>query len=338
MAIGGLGGDESHRVPLLPTFSILARGRHIERYATADRRVNQPAEGRMAVDGRTSASMTRTIDGHHHVLDPDRAPYPWITQELGVLRRPFPLDELLPELERAGVDGTIVVQARTSVDETRELLALAASAPVVLGVVGWADLADAALGDVLAELRAGTGGDRLVAVRHPVHDEPDPEWLLRPAVRRGIATLGDAGLVYELLVRPREMPAALEIVRSEPGIRFVIDHLAKPQSASDVLEPWATLLADFAALPNTWCKLSGLVTEAAWATWTLDDLRPYVDRALEDFGPSRLMYGSDWPVCLLAGSYATVIATARSLTEQLSDAERDAVFGGTAEEVYRLPA
>src|SRR3954452_11434365 len=141
----------------------------------------------MAVDGRTSASMTRTIDGHHHVLDPDRAPYPWITQELDPLRRPFPLDELLPELQRAAVDGTIVVQARTSLDETRQLLALAASAPVVLGVVGWADLTDPALDDVLAELRAGTGGDRLVAIRHPVHDEPDAEGLLCAAGPPGVA-------------------------------------------------------------------------------------------------------------------------------------------------------
>ncbi|MFL5719208.1 MAG: amidohydrolase family protein [Chloroflexota bacterium] len=280
--------------------------------------------------------MTRVIDAHHHVLHPERAAYPWMTPEVDLLRRPFPLGELQPDLEAAGVDGTVVVQARTSLDETRELLELAATSPLVLGVVGWADLADRALSDVLAELRAGTGGDRLVAIRHPVHDEPDAEWLLRPAVRRGIATVGEAGLAFDLLVRPREMPAALDIVRSEPGVRFVIDHLAKPEIASHELEPWATLLADFAALPNTWCKLSGLVTEADWATWTLDDLRPYVDRALEDFGPSRLMYGSDWPVCLLAGSYPTVIATARSLTEGLSGDERAAVFGGAAEDVYRL--
>jgi L-fuconolactonase len=280
--------------------------------------------------------MTRVVDAHHHVLDPDRGAYAWMTDAFEVLRRPFPLDELLPQLAEAGMDGTVVVQARTSLDETRYILALAAVSPTVLGVVTWADLTDPALSDVLAELQAGTGGDRLVGIRHPVHDEPDPEWLLQAAVRRGIAMVGEAGLAFDLLVRPREMPAALEIVRSEPGIRFVIDHLGKPQIARHQLEPWATLLAGFAALPNTWCKLSGLVTEADWATWTLDDLRPYVDRALDVFGASRLMYGSDWPVCLLGGSYATVIATARSLTEGLSADERAAVFGGTAEEVYRL--
>jgi L-fuconolactonase len=280
--------------------------------------------------------MTPVIDAHHHVLHPERVAYPWMTRELDLLRRPFPLDELLPQLEGAGVDGTIVVQARTSLDEARELLGLAAASPIVLGVVAWADLADRALSDVLAELRAGTGGDRLVAIRHPVHDEPDREWLLRPAVRRGIATVGEAGLVFDLLVRPREMPAALEVVRSQPGVRFVIDHLAKPAIATHQLEPWATLLDEFGTLPNTWCKLSGLVTEAGWATWTVDDLRPYVDRAMHAFGPSRLIHGSDWPVCLLASSYATVIATARALTDHLSAHERAAVFGGTAEEVYRL--
>jgi L-fuconolactonase len=282
--------------------------------------------------------MTRVIDAHHHVLDPERAPYPWMTAELDVLRRPYPLDELLPQLAAAGVDGTVVVQARTALDETRNLLALAAAAPAVLGVVGWADLADPAIGDVLAELRAGAGGDRLVGIRHPVHDEPDPAWLLRPAIRRGIAIVGRAGLAFDLLVRPREMPAALELVRREPGIRFVADHLAKPPIASGALEPWGTLLADLAAVPNTWCKVSGLVTEAAWDAWTIDELRSYVDRALDQFGPRRLLYGSDWPVCLLAAPYESVIATARALTARLSEAERSAVFGGTAEDVYRLGA
>ena len=282
--------------------------------------------------------MTRVVDAHQHILDPDRAPYPWMTAEVDALRRPFPLDELLPELAAAGVDGTVVVQARTELDETRELLALAATAPALLGVVGWADLTDPALGDVLAELRAGAGGERLVGVRHPAHDEPDPEWLLRPDVRRGIATVGRSGLAVDLLVRPREMPAALELVRGEPGTRFVVDHLGKPPIADGTLEPWATLLAGLAGLPNTWCKLSGLVTEAAWDAWTVDALRPYVEAAIERFGASRLLYGSDWPVCLLAASYETVIATARTLTDGLSEAERAAVFGGNAEDVYRLGA
>ena len=282
--------------------------------------------------------MTRVVDAHQHILDPDRAPYPWMTQEVDALRRPFPLDELLPQLAAAGVDGTVVVQARTELDETRELLALAATAPALLGVVGWADLTDPALGDVLAELRAGPGGERLVGIRHPAHDEPDPRWLLRADVRRGIATVGRSGLAVDLLVRPREMPAALELVRGEPGTRFVVDHLGKPPMADGTLEPWATLLAGLAGLPNTWCKLSGLVTEAAWDAWTVDALRPYVDAALERFGASRLLYGSDWPVCLLAASYETVIATARTLTDGLSEAERAAVFGGNAEDVYRLGA
>ncbi len=282
--------------------------------------------------------MTRVIDAHQHVLDPDRAPYPWMTAEVDVLGRPFPIDELVPQLDAAGVDGTVAVQARTELYETRDLLALAAAAPTVKGVVGWADLTDPALGDVLAALRAGPGGDRLVGIRHPAHDEPDPEWLLRPDVRRGVAIAGRSGIAIDLLVRPREMPAALELVRSEPATRFVVDHLGKPPIAAGTLEPWSTLLAGLAGLPNTWCKLSGLVTEAAWDTWTVDDLRPSVAWALERFGASRLLFGSDWPVCLLAASYETVIGTARMLTAGLSGSERAAIFGGTAEEVYRLGA
>jgi len=282
--------------------------------------------------------VTRVIDAHQHILDPDRAPYPWMTADVDVLGRPFPLDELLPELAAAGVDGTVVVQARTELDETRDLLALAAATPIVLGVVGWADLTDPALDDVLAELRAGAGGERLVGIRHPAHDEPDPEWLLRPDVRRGIAIAGRSGLAIDLLVRPREMPAALELARSEPATRFVVDHLGKPPIAAGTLEPWATLLAGLAGVPNTWCKLSGLVTEAAWDAWTVDDLRPSVAWALERFGATRLLFGSDWPVCLLAASYEAVIASARTLTDGLSGSERAAVFGGNAEEVYRLGA
>ena len=175
--------------------------------------------------------MTRVVDAHQHILDPDRAPYPWMTQEVDALRRPFPLDELLPQLAAAGVDGTVVVQARTELDETRELLALAATAPALLGVVGWADLTDPALGDVLAELRAGPGGERLVGIRHPAHDEPDPGGSSGADVRRGIATVGRSGLAVDLLVRPREMPAALELVRGGPGTRFVVDHLGKPPIA-----------------------------------------------------------------------------------------------------------
>ena len=280
--------------------------------------------------------MTRVIDAHHHVLDPARVDYAWMTPDVALLRRRYDLDELAPHLIANGVDGTVLVQATTSLAETREAHALAEASSTVVGVIGWADLADPALADVLAELRDWPGGDRLIGIRHPVHDEPDAGWLLRPEVRRGISIMGRAGLAFDLLVRPRETPAALEVVRAEPGMRFVVDHLAKPPIATGEREPWATLLRDLGELPNMACKLSGLVTEADWAGWTVDQLRPYVDHALEVFGPGRLLYGSDWPVCLLAATYETVFATAAALMDGLSGPERARVFGGTAEEVYRL--
>jgi len=280
--------------------------------------------------------MTPVIDAHHHLWDPATADYPWLTDELAPIRRRFGPEELAPLLARAGVDRTILVQTRPSLQETREFLAMAAVTPFIAGVVGWVDLTDPDVGDTLAELRAGVGGDSLVAIRHQVHDEPDPEWLLRRDVRRGIGAVGQAGLAYDLLVRSRELPAAVAVARELPAIRFVLDHLAKPSIRTAEREPWASLLAEFAALEHVTVKLSGLVTEADWASWTVANLHPYVERALAVFGPGRMLFGSDWPVCLLAAPYEVVFDAARQLTAGLSQDERSTVFGGTAERVYGL--
>jgi L-fuconolactonase len=277
-----------------------------------------------------------TVDAHHHLWDPAVRDYPWMTDELGVIRRRFGPEDLAAIVERAGIDRTIVVQTISSIDETREFLATAAATPFIAGVVGWVDLTDAAAADTIAELAAGEGGSRLVGIRHQVHDEPDPDWLRRDDVRRGIAAVGKAGLAYDLLLRPREMPAALDTVRSLPNVRFVIDHLAKPPIKAGVLEPWSGLLRPFGHEPNVWCKVSGLVTEADWQSWRLDDLQPFVDAAIEIFGPDRLMFGSDWPVCLLAATYDEVLEAARSAIVGLSPGERDQVFGETARRVYGL--
>jgi L-fuconolactonase len=276
------------------------------------------------------------VDAHHHLWDPARGSYPWMTAEVAPIARAFGPADLAPRLAETGVDATVVVQARSSVDETRELLATAGASPFIAGVVGWIDLADARAGDVIAALRAGPGGERLVGIRHQVHDEPDPAWLGRAEVRRGVAAVGRAGLAYDLLVRPRELPAAMAIARTLPDVRFVIDHLAKPPIREGVREPWARLLEPFRKLPNVTCKLSGLVTEADWASWQRHDLVPYVDHALAVFGPDRLLFGSDWPVCLLAATYERVVETARSLVVRLAPAEQAAIFGGTARAVYRL--
>jgi len=279
-----------------------------------------------------------TVDSHHHFWDPARADYPWMTDELAPIRRAYGPDDLRPLLAAAGIDRSILVQTRSSSAETAEFLAIAASEPFVAGVVGWLELTGPDTAEEIAALRALPGGDRLVGVRHQVHDEPDPEWLARSDVRHGIRAVTDAGLVYDLLVRSRELPAALDVARSIPDGRFIVDHIAKPAIASGEIEPWASLLRPFRELENVACKISGMVTEASWASWQTRDLRPYVDVVLETFGARRVLFGSDWPVCLLAASYERVVATARELLESLSESERDAAFGANAIEVYRLAA
>jgi L-fuconolactonase len=279
--------------------------------------------------------MSTVVDAHQHFIDPARTDYPWLTPDLGAIARRFAPQDLAPELAAAGVDRTVLVQTLSSVEETGEFLATAAATPFIAGVVGWVDLTEPGVAASIERVRAGPAGDRLVGIRHQVHDEPDPAWLLRPDVGRGLAAVASAGLAYDLLVRVREMPAALTVARERPDLRIVIDHLAKPPIRSGDLRAWAARLRPFGELDQVWCKLSGLVTEAE-SDWQVADLVPAVEVALEVFGPSRLIFGSDWPVCLLASTYAEVTATARALTVGLSDTERDAVFGGTAERAYRL--
>jgi L-fuconolactonase len=280
--------------------------------------------------------MSLTVDAHHHFWDPARATYPFRTDELAAIRRRFGPEDLRPLIEANGIARTILVQTRSDSGETRAFLATAATTDFIAGVVGWVDLAGPDVPGSIGALRAGPGGERLVGVRHQVQDEPDPGWLARPDVRRGIAEVGAAGLAYDLLVRPREMAVALETVRALPGVRFVIDHLAKPPIASGELQPWAGLLRQFGAEPNVWCKVSGLVTEADWLAGRPEDLVPYVRVAIETFGPGRLMFGSDWPVCLVAASYERVLAAARFALDGLDEVTLRRVFGETATEVYRL--
>jgi L-fuconolactonase len=276
------------------------------------------------------------VDAHQHFWDPARGEYPWMTAELAAIRRPFAPGDLAPLLLERGVDRTILVQTRSSIDETREFLALAAATEFVAGVVGWVDLTSPNVGRTIAELRARPDGRYLVGIRHQVHDEDDPDWLLREDVRRGLAAVAEADLVYDLLVRPRELPAALETARRLPELRFVIDHLAKPPIAAGALEPWAERLAPFADLANVSCKLSGLVTEADWSSWTRDDLVPYVRRAAGWFGDERLLFGSDWPVCLLAASYDEVFDAYTDALGALSSEGRERVLGLNAVRVYRV--
>jgi L-fuconolactonase len=268
------------------------------------------------------------VDSHHHFWDPTRRRYPWMGDELAAVRRPFGPEDLRPLLDDNGVDRTILVQTIASVDETREFLDVAAANDFVAGVVGWVDLTSSSVSDTLASL----AGDMLVGIRHQVHDEPDDRWLLRKEVQRGIGAVGEAGLVYDLLVRARELPAALETVRRNRGVSFVIDHAAKPRIAGGSWDvDWEERLAPFSDEPNVACKLSGLVTEADWRSWTAEELEPYIRRVVGWFGPERCMFGSDWPVCLLAASYAQVLQTMRQIVGL-----DDAIFGETAMRVYGL--
>lgn len=252
--------------------------------------------------------------------------------ELAAIRRPFGPGELAPLLASAGIDRTVLVQTISNLDETREFLNTAAGTDFIAGVVGWVDLTDPSVADTLRDLRAGPGGNQLVGIRHQVHDEPDPRWLSRPDVRRGIRAVGNAGLIYDLLVRTRELPAAVELVSDFPDIRFVLDHIAKPRIAAGPRDlEWEHAMVPLADRDNVACKLSGIMTEADWNTWTRHDLQPYVKRVLDWFGPERCMFGSDWPVSLLASDYARTISTMKELV-----GEDDNVFGDTATRVYGL--
>ncbi len=278
------------------------------------------------------------VDAHHHFWDPAVADYPWLTDELAAIRRAFGPSDLAPEVLAAGIDATIVVQTRSSGQETDGFLQTAATSSFVRGVIGWVDLNDPAVADKIAELQASPGGDRLVGIRHQVQDEADPVWVCRTEVRRGIAAVGRANLAFDLLIRSRELPAALETVRQLPDVRFVVDHLAKPPIRDGIagFQPWADLIAPFGELPNAWCKVSGMVTEAAPTAWRPADLQPFVDHVVDVFGPRRLMFGSDWPVCLLAASYAEVLGAARECLAGLGATEAAGVFGDNAVEVYRF--
>lgn len=283
-----------------------------------------------------------TVDAHHHVWDLSVRDQDWIKgPELQVLRRNFTVTDLEPEARAAGVDRTVLVQTVTVPEETPEFLALAAGHDLIAGVVGWTDLTRPDVTDELARLRELPGGAFLKGIRHQVQGEPDPEWLLREDVRRGLAAVAAAGLVYDLVVLPHQLPACVRAAEALPQLTFVLDHLGKPPVASGAVEPWATHIRALSALPNTVCKVSGMLTEAdrsLWGrdTWPLAPLRPYWDTVLNAFGPGRLMFGSDWPVCTAAGTYAQVTQLARDLARDLTRDERAHLFDTTATRVYGL--
>jgi L-fuconolactonase len=287
------------------------------------------------------------VDAHHHVWDLTVRPQPWLdtASALAPLRRSFLLQELASQAATVGVTATVVVQTVTEPGETPELLTLAATEPLVAAVVGWTDLSAPSVADALGELAAMAGGQHLVGIRHPLLTESDPEWLERPDIRRGLSALAAAGLSFDLVLRPGQLPAAVRAAASLPDVRFVLDHLGNVEVLPRPDPAWAAAFTALARLPNTACKLSGIFSvpaPAAESGFRLDPgssvahLRPYLDLALDSFGPDRLMFGSDWPVCTLGASYTDVVTAALTLTSTLSDPERAAILGGTARTVYKI--
>ena len=273
------------------------------------------------------------VDAHQHFWIYEPREYDWIDDSMARLRRDFLPDGLKPELEQAGFQGCVAVQARQTLEETRWLLELAASAPFVLGVVGWVDLQSP---EVRSQLQTFAKNPKLVGVRHVVQGEPDDRFLLRPEFLRGISVLEEFDLAYDILIYARHLPVAAEFVRHFPGQRFVLDHLAKPPIKGGSLRPWARGIREVAAFPNVLCKLSGLVTEADWDSWMPEQLAPYIDVAFDCFGPDRLMIGSDWPVCTVAASYGRVMDVVKDYLSQQPDQVQAAVLGENARRFWKL--
>ncbi len=270
------------------------------------------------------------LDSHQHFWNYSTADYPWIPDGSALQRDWLPGD--LAKLQAdLNFDGSIAVQARQSLAESRWLLALAEANPRIKGVVGWVDLQNDRVEEQLAEL---SRNPRFVGVRHVVQDEPDDRFLLRPEFVRGIGRLRQFGLTYDLLIFPKQLPAAIELVRQFPEQSFVLDHIAKPFIKAGTLSPWREQIQELAQSPNVLCKVSGMVTEADHRAWKPDDFRPFLDVIFEAFGVERLMFGSDWPVCLLAASYEQTFSLVRDYVAWLPMESQRALFGGTAAQFY----
>ena len=273
------------------------------------------------------------IDSHHHFWSYSAAEYPWIGDSMAALRRDFLPEHLKAEIAAVGIDGVVSVQARQTVGETEWLLSLADKHDFIKAVVGWVPLAGAGVREVIARFAPNP---KLRAVRHVVQDEPDDRFILGADFNRGVAMLKDFGLVYDILIFERQLAASIEFVDRHPQQVFVLDHIAKPRIGENAFEPWCTNIRELARRQNVFCKVSGMVTEVDWKTWNEEQLRPYFDVVLEAFGPKRLMFGTDWPVCLAASGYARWVDVVRKFAAELSADEQDWLWGGTAVQAYGL--
>ena len=272
------------------------------------------------------------LDSHQHFWSYDAAQYPWIPKG-SPLHRDWLPDDLAPLLAGSGLDGCIAVQARQTVEESRWLLSLADRSRIVHGVVGWVDLRSERVSEQLAEL---SRHPKFRGVRHVVQEEPDVDFMLGAEFQRGIEALHQFGFTYDILVFPKQLPAAIELVRKFPVQQFVLDHIAKPDIKAGTMSPWREQMRELANAPNVFCKVSGMVTESNHAHWKATDFTPYLDVVFEAFGEDRVMFGSDWPVCLLAGEYARVFALVSEYAKQFSAAAREKLFGGNAARFYGI--
>jgi len=274
------------------------------------------------------------IDAHQHFWRYTPDEYDWIDDSMSILRRDFLPADFQPELAQTGFDACVTVQARQSLEESRWLLELAGGNPFIAGVVGWVDLGAENVRDQLGEF---SQNPKFLGVRHIVQAEADDRYLLRPDFLRGIASLEEFNLTYDVLIYPRHLPVAIEFVQRFPKQRFVLDHLAKPFIKAHAIEPWASHIRELAKSPNIFCKLSGMLTEADWKSWDPAHFRPYLETALEAFGPGRLMIGSDWPVCKVAGSYRQVMTLVTDFLQNDSSEALDSILGSSAQIFWRLP-
>lgn len=272
------------------------------------------------------------IDSHQHFWRYTPDEYEWIDGTMVALRRDFLPQDLEPQLSHQGIDGCVAVQARQTIEETDWLLTLAEQFPFIQGVVGWAPLSSPEIANLLADY---AGRHALKGLRHVVQSEP-PGFLLGETFNAGIDLLGETGLTYDLLIGAHQLAESLSFVDRHPSQIIILDHLAKPPVRDRVLSPWSIQIRELAQRPHVYCKLSGLVTEADWQSWSAEGLRPYLDVALEAFGPDRLMAGSDWPVCTLASSYGRWWSTLEQWAEVLTTEERNAIFGRVAARAYQL--
>lgn len=273
------------------------------------------------------------IDAHQHFWEIGRFQYPWMTSDREILRRSYLPGDLRPLLLDAKVDRTITVQAHQSLEEAFWLLELASSNNIIEGVVAWIDLTSATVADDLNRLKKHPN---FKGVRHPIEDEPDEAWMIRPEVLRGLAELERRDVPFDLLVWPRHLKYIPQIRDHCPNLRLVLDHIAKPPIAEGTMDGWARGLETVSKLPNVWCKLSGMITLAKLKEWSFSDLTPYVNHVTKVFGYDRVMFGSDWPVCTLSGSYQDVVEALRGALGPLTEQEADKVWGGNASLFYQV--